>query len=45
MQSFDNLSKSDVVFFAPEIEDLEIAPRTLLEVMSWMDWWRYAAKF
>ena len=44
MKSFDNLSKTDVVFFSFKVEDLEATARTLLEVTSWMDWWTYAGK-
>ena len=45
MKSFENLNKTDIVFFLSEVEDLEGAARTLQEVTSWMDWWTYAAKF
>ena len=38
MESFDNLSKTDVVFSSSEVEDLETTARTLLEVPYWMDW-------
>ena len=44
MKSYDNLAKSDVVFFSVEVENLETAVRTLVEVTSWMDWWFSTAK-
>ena len=37
MRSYDNLNKMDVVSTSTEVEDLEAAVRTLLEVTSWMD--------
>ena len=43
MKSFDNLSRTDIIFSASNIEDLEAALRTLLEATSWLDWWMYAA--
>ena len=35
--SFDNLHKTDVVFLALEVEDLEATARTIIEVTLWMD--------
>ena len=44
MRSFENLSKTKVVFLAAKAEDLEAAVRTVVEVTFWMDWWTYSAK-
>ena len=45
IKTFENLGKTDMVFSCFEIEDLEAAARTLLEVISCVSWWFYAAKF
>ena len=44
MCSFDNLNKTEVLFSASEVEELEAATRTVVEAMSFIDWWTQSPK-
>ena len=44
MYSFDNLNRTYVVFSASRTKNLEAAAKTIVEAMSWMDWWTCSAK-
>ena len=44
LHSFDWLNKTDVIWSSTESEDMEAAPRSIVEATSWMDWWTFAMR-
>ena len=44
LRSFDNLNKTDVIWFSTEAEEMEATLRSVVGATSWMDWWTYAMK-
>ena len=39
LHAFDNLNKMDVIWSSTEAEEMEAALRSIVEAISWMDWW------
>ena len=42
--SWDNLNKTDVIWFCAEARDMEAALKSTVEATSWMDWWTFGMK-